>query len=72
LEKLYSKLLYMEKHLDLSEMEETTHVEIVKKLVDELSVVEKKFLIKYIKSTMTPQPQPPQPPVSHTVTFSFK
>jgi hypothetical protein len=62
----------MEKHLDLSEMEETTHVEIVKKLVDELSVVEKKFLIKYIKSTMTPQPQPPQPPVSHTVSFSFK
>jgi hypothetical protein len=39
----------MEKYLDLSEMEETTHVEIVKKLVDELSVVEKKFLIKYIK-----------------------
>jgi hypothetical protein len=53
-------------------MEETTHVEIVIKLVDELSVVEKKFLIKYIKSTMTPQPQPPQPPVSHTVSFSFK
>ena len=61
----------MEKHLDLSEMEETTHVEIVKKLIDEISVVEKKMLIKYIKSTMTP-PQATQPPVSHTVTFSFK
>jgi hypothetical protein len=62
----------MEKHLDLSEMEETTRVEIVKKLVDELSVVEKKFLIKYIKSTMTPQPQAPQPPINQTVSFSFK
>jgi hypothetical protein len=62
----------MEKHLDLSEMEETTHVEIVKKLVDELSVVEKKFLIKYIKSTMTPPQAQPQATVSHTVTFSFE
>ena len=72
MEKLLSKLLYMEKYLDLSEMEETTHVEIVKKLVDELSVVEKKFLIKYIKSTMTPPTAPSPQPVSHTVTFSFK
>jgi hypothetical protein len=62
----------MEKYLDLSEMEETTHVEIVKKLVDELPMEEKKMLIKHIKNTMTPQPQPPQPPVSHTVSFSFK
>lgn len=62
----------MEKYLDLSEMEETTHMEIAKRIIDELSMVEKKFLIKYLKSTMTPPQAQPQPPVSHTVTFSFK
>jgi len=62
----------MEKHLDLSEMEETTHFEIVKRLIDELTMAEKKMLLKYIKNTMTPPQAPAPQPVSHTVTFSFK
>jgi len=61
----------MEKFLDLSGMENTTHLEITKKLVDEMTMIEKKLLINYIKSTMKP-PQPHQPPVNHTVNFSFK
>ena len=62
----------MEKHLDLSEMEETTHFEIVKRLIDELTMAEKKMLLKYIKNTMTPPQAPAPQPVSQTVTFSFK
>ena len=61
----------MEKYLDLSEMEDTTHFEIAKRLIDELTVVEKRFLIKYIKSTMTPPQAQPQA-ITQTVTFSFK
>ena len=61
----------MEKFLDLSGMENAAHIEIAKKLVDEMTMIEKRSLINYIKSTMKP-PQPPQPPVNHTVNFSFK
>ena len=61
----------MEKYLDLNGMETTTHIEIAKKLVDEMTTSEKRSLIHYIKSTMK-QPQPQQPPINHTVHFSFK
>jgi hypothetical protein len=61
----------MEKYLDLNGMETTTHIEIAKKLVDEMTTTEKRSLINYIKSTMKP-PQPQQPPINHIVTFSFK
>ena len=61
----------MEKFLDLSGMEKTAHIEIAKKLIDEMTMQEKRSLINYIKSTMKP-PQPQQPPVNHTVNFSFK
>ena len=61
----------MEKYLDLTGMETTAHIEISKKLIDEMTMKEKRILINYIKGTMkTPQPQ--QPPMNHTVTFSFK
>ena len=61
----------MEKYLDLTGMKTTLHIEIAQKLVDEMTMEEKRILINYIKSTMkTPQPQ--QPPMNHTVTFSFK
>ena len=52
-------------------MENTAHIEIAKKLVDEMTMQEKRSLINYIKSTMKP-PQPHQPPVNHIVNFSFK
>ena len=61
----------MEKYLDLNGMETTTHIEIAKQLVDEMTTTEKKILTNYIKSTMKP-PQPQQPPANHTVHFSFK
>ena len=61
----------MDKYLDLTGMETTTHIEIATKLVDEMTMTEKKILINYIKSTMKP-PQPQQPPINHTVHFSFK
>ena len=63
----------MEKYLDLTGSETTTHIEIAKKLVDEMTMEEKRVLINYnyIKSTMKP-PHPHQPPINHTVTFSFK
>ena len=61
----------MEKFLDLSGMEKTAHIEIAKKLIDEMTMQEKRSLIYYIKSTMIP-PQPHQPPVNHIVNFSFK
>ena len=61
----------MDKYLDLTGMETTTHIEIATKLVDEMTVIEKKILINNIKSTMKP-PQPQQPPINHTVQFSFK
>ena len=60
----------MEKYLDLTELGSTPHVEIVKKLVDEITMEEKRILINYIKSTMKPPQQ--RPPVNHTVSFSFK
>jgi hypothetical protein len=61
----------MEKYLDLTGMEISAHIEIAKKLVDEMTMVEKRILINYIKSSMK-APQPQQPPMNHTVTFSFK
>ena len=61
----------MEKYLDLTGMDTTTHLEITKKLVDEMTMQEKKLLINYIKTTMIP-PQSSQPPINHTVHFSFK
>ena len=60
----------MEKCLDLTGMETTTHLEITKKLIDEMTTIEKRILINYIKSTMKPPQQ--RPPVNHTVSFSFK
>jgi hypothetical protein len=57
--------------LDLTGSETTTHIEIAKKLVDEMTMEEKRVLINYIKSTMKP-PHQHQPPINHTVTFSFK
>jgi hypothetical protein len=61
----------MEKFLDLSGMNKTAHIEIAKKLVDEMTMTEKKTLINYIKSTMKP-PQPQPSLINHTVHFSFK
>ena len=61
----------MEKYLDLTDLESTSHIEIAKKLVDEMTSQEKRVLINYLKSTMKP-PQPQQPPMNHTVYFSFK
>ena len=61
----------MEKCLDLTGMETTTHLEIAKKLIDEMTTIEKKILINYLKSTMKP-PQPQQPPMNPIVTFSLK
>jgi len=61
----------MEKYLDLTGIESTSHIEIAKKLVDEMTSREKRVLINYLKSTMKP-PQPQQPPMNHTVYFSFK
>ena len=61
----------MEKYLDLTGMHATTHLEITKKLVDEMTMIEKKLLINYIKTIMKP-PQPSQPPVNHIVHFSFE
>jgi len=58
----------MDKYLDLSGMHTTTHLEISKKLVDEMTMQEKKLLINYIKTTMKP-PKPSQPPINHTVHF---
>ena len=61
----------MEKCLDLTGMETTTHLEITKKLIDEMTTIEKKILINYLRTTMKP-PQTPANPVNHTVTFAFK
>jgi hypothetical protein len=61
----------MEKYLDLTGIESTSHIEIAKKLVDEMTSQEKRVLINYLKSMMKP-PQPQQPPMNHTVYFSFK
>ena len=44
----------MEKYLDLNGMETTTHIEIAKQLVHEMTTSEKRSLINYIKSTMKP------------------
>ena len=49
----------MEKYLDLTGLETTTHFDIAKKLVDDMTM-EKRALINYIKSTMKP-PHPHQP-----------
>ena len=61
----------MEKYLDLTGIETTPHIEIAKRLVDEMTKAEKNDLINYIKSTIRP-PQPQQPPINHTVYFFFK
>ena len=61
----------MEKYLDLTGIETTPHIEIAKRLVDEMTKAEKNDLINYIKSTIRP-PQPQQPPINDTVYFSFK
>ncbi len=42
------------KYLDLGDMPDTSHLEIIKKLVDEITIQEKHKLIKYIKGTMKP------------------
>ena len=47
---------------------DTTHFEITKKLVDEMTVVEKNKLIKYIKGTM----KPPMTPIQINNLVSFK
>ena len=51
-------------HLD----QDTTHLEITKKLVDEMTVAEKNKLIKYIKDSMKPPAVPIQ--VNNLVSFS--
>ncbi len=56
------------KYLDLEDMPDTCHLEITKKLVDEMTVVEKHKLIKYIKSTM----KPPLAPIQINNLVSFK
>ena len=61
----------MDKCLDLTGMHTTTHLQIAQKLVDEMTMQEKKLLISYIKTTMKP-PQSSQSPINHTVHFSFK
>lgn len=61
----------MDKCLDLTGMESTTHLEIIKRLIDQISMHEKRILVNYIKTSMKP-PQPTQPPTNHTVHFSFK
>ena len=48
------------KHLDLGDIADTSHMEILKKLVDEITVQEKHKLIKYIKGTMKPPLAPIQ------------
>ena len=50
-------------HLD----EDSNHLEITKKLVDEMTVVEKQKLLKYIKGTMKPPLAPIQ--VNNLVCF---
>ena len=49
-----------EKVLGLGDMETTTHFDICKRLVDEMTVDERKLLIRYIKKTMLPPVQPPK------------
>jgi len=56
------------KHLDLGDMVNTSHLEIIKKLVDEIAVEEKYKLIKYIKGTM----KPPLTPIQVNNLVSFK
>jgi hypothetical protein len=46
------------KYLDLGDMPDTSHLEIIKKLVDEITIQEKHKLIKYIKGTMKPPATP--------------
>ena len=56
------------KYLDLEDMPDTCHLEIIKKLVDEITVVEKQKLLKYIKGTM----KPPLAPIQINNLVSFK
>ncbi len=56
------------KYLDLEDMPDTCHVEIIKKLVDEITIAEKHKLIKYIKGTM----KPPLAPIQINNLVSFK
>ena len=48
------------RYLDLGDIADTSHMEIIKKLVDEIAVQEKHKLIKYIKGTMKPPLAPIQ------------
>ena len=56
------------KYLDLGDMPDTCHLEIIKKLVDEITIAEKHKLIKYIKVTM----KPPVAPIQVNNLVSFK
>jgi len=56
------------KYLDLGDMPDTSHLEIIKKLVDEITIQEKHKLIKYIKGTM----KPPLTPVMIDNLVKFK
>ena len=56
------------KYLDLGNMPDTSHLEITKKLVDEITIQEKYKLIKYIKGTM----KPPATPIQINNLVSFK
>ena len=56
------------KFLDLENTPSTTHIEIIKRLIDEITLEEKRVLLKYLKTTMKPPtPQPQQP--SNLVSF---
>ena len=48
--------------------EDSNHLEIIKKLVDEMTVVEKQKLLNYIKGTM----KPPLAPIQINNLVSFK
>ena len=56
-----------EKVLGLGDMENSSHFEICKRLVDEMTIDERKLLIRYIKKTMLPPAQPPK--VNNLVSF---
>ena len=56
------------KYLDLGNMPDTSHLEIIKKLVDAITIQEKYKLIKYIKGTM----KSPATPIQINNLVSFK
>jgi hypothetical protein len=49
-------------------MDENNNLDIMKKIVDEMTTLEKRLLIKYIKDTM----QPPAPPIQINNLVTFK